>query len=343
MKYKIVVVGKLPEDLLDVLRTAGDVESLERNGQFSFDEIIAAASSAHILLTEPYVPVKKELLAACPDLFMVAQRAVGFDNISLPDCNASGVIATNTPGVLDNATADLAFTLLLATARRIVEADNYVRDGHWQGFENDLMLGSDISGQTLGIIGMGRIGSAMARRARGFDMNVIYCRSKNHSAESIDKQDQDKDQKTVSYKQVDFDTLLAQSDYISLHCPHNKETEKLIGEREFALMKPNCILVNTARGKVVDEEALCRALESKKIAGAGLDVFYDEPTVSQYLLKAPNVVLAPHIGSATAATRHAMAHLAVDSVLAVLAQKLPSNALNKDIFPQVLSKIKQNG
>jgi lactate dehydrogenase-like 2-hydroxyacid dehydrogenase len=213
------------------------------------------------------------------------------------------------------------------------------------GFENDLLLGTEMSGRTIGIIGMGRIGSAMARRAHGFGINIIYCRGADASDSVRDEniKGDAKDEKwaaELQAKRVSLRTLLGQSDFISVHCPHNKQTEKLIGKGQFALMKKNCIFVNTSRGKVVDEEALCQAIEHGQIRGAGLDVFYNEPKVSKTLLAANNVVLAPHIGSASEETRYAMAELAVKAVLTAFEGKLPGNTLNKEVFDRWLANTK---
>lgn len=338
---KIVVIGKVPTDLAARLSAVGTVSYLERTMALSEAEIIAAASQAQIILTEPPDQITASIIKACPKLVMIAQRAVGYDNINLKDCESRPILVTNTPGVLDNATADLAFALLLAAGRRIVEADNYVRSGQWQGFENDLLLGTEMCGRTIGIIGMGRIGSAVARRAHGFGMNILYCRASETSSKADDSSIT-LDQKDLNWQaqlganRVSLNTVLRQSDYISLHCPHNKQTEKLIGKEQFALMKKSAIFINTARGKIVDEEALSQAIESGQIRGAGLDVFYNEPKVSALLLKAPNVVLAPHIGSASEQTRYAMAELAVKSVEFALEGKLPTNALNGDLFERWL-------
>jgi glyoxylate reductase len=342
-KHQIVVIGKVPDDLGDLLSKVGTVSFLERNERLSEEEIIAACHKAQIILTEPPDFISPNVINACPDLVMLAQRAVGYDNIDLRDCADRPILVTNTPGVLDNATADFAFALLLAAGRRVVEADRYVRSGKWQGFENDLMLGTEMTGRTIGIVGMGRIGSAMARRAHGFGMNIIYCRAADSD---LNMKDQDvlldaKDkawQTALGATRVSMRTVLTESDYISVHCPHNKQTEKLMGKEQFSLMKKNCIFVNTARGKVVDEEALCQAIESGQIRGAGLDVFYNEPKVSEILLWADNVVLAPHIGSASEETRYAMAELAVKAVVAAFSGTLPGNAVNKDIFDKWLIK-----
>ncbi|MBS2005389.1 MAG: D-glycerate dehydrogenase [Cyanobacteria bacterium SZAS TMP-1] len=335
--YPILIIGKVPEDLGQRLAQVGPVTYLDRNESLSEDEIIAAACKAHVILTEPPDRITPRVIEACPNLVMIAQRAVGYDNIDLQDCQARPILVSNTPGVLDNATADFAFALLLAAGRRVVEADNYVRSGQWLGFENDLLLGTEMTGSTIGIVGMGRIGSAMARRARGFGMRIVYCRAADSGAQIKDSDIvlDEKDRKwreELGAERMSMTSVLQQSDYVSLHCPHNKQTEKLIGAREFGLMKPNCIFVNTARGKVVDEDALCAAIAGGKIRGAGLDVFYHEPAVSDVLLKAPNVVLAPHIGSASEETRYAMAESAVNAVISAFAGKVPHNALNKEIF-----------
>jgi glyoxylate reductase len=340
---QIVVIGKVPAPLKDLLETVGSVKFLDRNESLPEGEIIEACRQAHVVLTEPPDKMTKAVIAGCPSLVMLAQRAVGYDNINLRDCAERPILVTNTPGVLDNATADMAFALLLAAGRRVVEADQYVRSGQWQGFENDLLLGTEMTGRTIGIVGMGRIGSAMAKRAHGFGMRIIYCRGQDADP-SVKDQDivpDDKDQKwqsELAAQRLSMKSVLMQSDYISLHCPHNKQTEKLIGKEQFALMKNNCIFVNTARGKVVDEEALCQAIKSGQIRGAGLDVFYNEPVVSEILLKAPNVVLAPHIGSASEETRYAMAELAVKAVVSAFQGKLPATTLNKEVFDKWLTK-----
>ena len=298
-------------------------------------------SGIDIVLSEPQDDLGENVLNRCKALKMVAQRAVGYDNVDLEYCNRSGILLSNTPGVLDNATADLAFSLLLSAARRIVEADRYVRAGLWHGFESDLLLGREISGKTLGIVGLGRIGEAMARRAWGFGLKIIYCRSEVKASKKIEIALDEKDRRlaeSLGARRVSMEELLKESDFISLHCPLKKETTNLIGAAELALMKNGCILVNTARGKVVEEKALVEAVTKGKIIAA-LDVFAQEPTVPPQLINAPNTVLAPHIGSATDETRFAMAELAVNAVLQVLQGQLPANLVNPQIFESTVNKL----
>lgn len=363
---KILCLGKLPSDLAESL-TLGTLTLVERE-RLDEPTLTELLKDTDILLCEPQDTIYKGSLEAAPKLKMIAQRAVGYDNIPLDDATKLNILVTNTPGVLDNATADLAFGLLLATARRIAEADKYVRAKLWTGFQNDLMLGSEISGKTIGLIGMGRIARAMARRARGFDMRVIYCRSpKKETAPKLDQLqnlDQEKasvknqisDQEadllldqtdlelaaTLGAKRVSLATVLAESDFISLHCPLNESTRELIGPKEFAAMKRSCIFINTGRGRLVDEKALIDALQQGQIKAAGLDVFYDEPQIPTELLQAPNVVLTPHIGSASAETRYNMAKLAVDGVLQAFSGTLPGNALNGQIYSHWSEKISRS-
>jgi glyoxylate reductase len=253
------------------------------------------------------------LLDLLPDLVLVANYAVGFDQVDVAACARRGVAVTNTPGVLDAATADVAFALLLAAQRRLVEGDRTIRDGRWRGGWQDAPLGREVAGSTLGIVGLGRIGRAVARRAHGFDMRVLYAqRSRlDRGAEA---------ELGVEWRALD--DLLAEADAVSLHVPLSPETTGLLDARRLALLRDGACVVNTARGGVVDEQALVRELVSGRIR-AGLDVFAHEPQVPPELLDLPNVVLTPHIGSATRETREAMTRLAVDNVLAVAAGRPP--------------------
>ncbi len=269
------------------------------------------------LLTEK---IGDDLLRAAPKLRLVANVAVGYDNIDLPACTKRGVAATNTPGVLDETTADFAWALLLAVARRVVEADQFVRAGSWQGWDFDQFCGTDVWGKTLGIVGFGRIGRAVARRANGFGMKVLY-HNRNRADEAIEKDNR------AEYR--DMNTLLAESDFVSLHIPLNGDTRQLFDAPKFFRMKPTAFLINTSRGPVVDEAALVHALESKKIAGAGLDVFEQEPFVHAGL-KRSNVVLAPHLGSASNETRAKMALVAAQNAVAFFQGRRPPNMLNPE-------------
>lgn len=341
---KVLCLGKLPPPLQERLKTEAKIESVtyvDRAAPLPDPELTAVLSGIDIVLSEPQDNLSENILSRCQALKMVAQRAVGYDNVDLDYCNRSGILLSNTPGVLDNATADLAFSLLLCAARRIVEADRYVRAGLWHGFESDLLLGREISGKTLGIVGLGRIGEAMARRAWGFGLKIIYCRSDHKNSGTTEFELDEKDRRlaqSLGARRVSMEDLLRESDFISLHCPLKKETTNLIGAAELALMKNGCILVNTARGKVVEEKALVEAVTKGNIIAA-LDVFAQEPTVPPPLLNSPNTVLAPHIGSATDETRFAMAELAVNAVLQVLQGGLPANLVNPQIFESTVNKL----
>jgi glyoxylate reductase len=258
-------------------------------------------------------PVDDSLLDLLPDLVLVANYAVGYDQVDVAACARRGVAVTNTPGVLDRTTADLAFALLLAAQRRLIEGDRQVREREWQLGWQDAQLGTDVGGSTLGIVGLGRIGKAVARRARGFDMRILYAQRRPLAPE---------EEEMLGVEWRELDELLAEADAVSLHVPLSHETVGLIDARRLALLRDGACLVNTARGEVVDEPALVRELVSGRIR-AGLDVFTREPDVPAELLDLPNVVLTPHVGSATRETREAMTRVAVENVLAVAAGRPP--------------------
>jgi glyoxylate reductase len=271
------------------------------------------------LLTEK---INDELLRAAPKLRIVSNVAVGFDNIDVDACTKRGVVATNTPGVLDETTADFAWTLLLAVARRLSEGEALARSGNWKGWNLDQLCGADVWGKTLGIVGFGRIGRAVARRASGFQMKVIYTDAVRAS-EDIER--------SVNAEFRDFNALLAESDFITVHVPLLPETRGLFDAPRFFRMKPTAFLINTSRGPVVDEAALVAALENKKIAGAALDVYENEPFIHPGL-KRPNVVLAPHLASASIETRSKMATMAANNVVALFKGQRPPNMLNPEIL-----------
>jgi glyoxylate reductase len=267
-------------------------------------ERTAGAEGLLSLLTDP---VDAELIQTAPNLKAIANYAVGTDNVDLEAATARGIPVGNTPDVLTETTAELAFGLMIAVARRLVEADRHVREGRWGEWSPDLLLGHDLNGATLGIVGYGRIGQAVARRARGFDMTVVHG--------------------------IPLSDLLEQSDFVSLHAPLTAETRGMIGDAQLARMKPNAILINTARGPLVDTMALERALRSGHIAGAGLDVTDPEPLPADHpLLSAPSLVVAPHIGSASHRTREAMADMAVDNLLAALAGQRMPHCANPEVY-----------
>jgi lactate dehydrogenase-like 2-hydroxyacid dehydrogenase len=281
----------------------------------SREQLLQGVRGATALITLLTERVDDEVLeAAGSQLRIVANCAVGYDNISVPAAISRGVVVTNTPGVLDEATADCAFGLVLATARRLVEGDRFIRSGADWIWGPQSFVGLDLSaGATLGIVGLGRIGMAVARRAAAFNMRILATGSRATSDEAVG----------YGVQAVDLEALLRESDVVSLHCPLTPDTHHLIGPKQLAAMKPTAILVNTARGPIVDEAALVSALEDRVIAAAGLDVYEDEPRLHQGLRALDNVVLLPHIGSAGQATRDAMGRLSVDNVRAVLAGEPP--------------------
>ncbi len=271
------------------------------------------------LLTEK---VNDELLRAAPKLRIAANVAVGFDNIDMPACTKRGVVATNTPGVLDETTADFAWTLMMAVARRIGEGEVLARSGSWKGWDLDQLVGTDVWGKTLGVVGFGRIGRAMARRAAGFQMKVLY-------TDAIRAPLGVEEELKAEYR--DLNSLLADSDFVSVHVPLTGDTRGLFDGAKLSRMKPTAFLINTSRGPVVDEAALVYALESKKLAGAALDVYEQEPFIHAGL-KRPNVVLAPHIASASLETRTKMAVIAAENVVAFFKGKKPANILNPEAW-----------
>jgi glyoxylate reductase len=261
-------------------------------------------------------------LRAAPKLRIAANVAVGFDNIDVVACTKRGVVATNTPGVLDETTADFAWTLMMAVARRLGEGEALARSGIWQGWDLDQLVGTDVWGKTLGIVGFGRIGRAMARRASGFQMKVIYTDAVRALVEV---------EKELKAEFREMNPLLAESDFVSVHVPLLPETRGLFDAPKFYRMKPTAFLINTSRGPVVDEAALVAALEEKKIAGAGLDVYENEPFIHSGLKRA-NVVLAPHLASASLETRTKMACMAAQNVVALFSGQRPPNMLNPEVL-----------
>ena len=291
------------------------VKELRRLGA-KFEPTLHAETDAIVCLLG--VKVDAALLDRVPRLRVVSNVAVGYDNIDVAACTARGVVVTNTPDVLTEATADLAWALLLAAARRVPEGDRYVRAGKWKRWDWTTLRGTDVFGRTLGILGAGRIGQATGHRALGFSMQVLYTsRERKLLFEH-----------TAMARRVDFKTLLRESDFLSIHVPLSKETRHLIGAKELAMMKPGAILINTARGPIVDEAALAKALTSGKLAAAGLDVFEHEPKVHPGLLRLGNVAILPHIGSATDTTRRRMVETALRNCIAALKGEMPPNAIN---------------
>lgn len=320
-KPSILISRILPEEALARARSRAVVDLHEADKPLGRTELIARLKGRQGLVCLITDVIDAPLLAACPDLKVVANVAVGFNNIDVAAATKRGVVITNTPDVLTETTADFAWTLLMATARRVVEADRYVREGKFTQWEFMLLLGGDIHGKTLGIIGFGRIGRAMARRARGFDMRVLY-----QDAVAADAATE----RELRATRTDTATLLRESDFVTLHTPLLPETQHLINTQSLKTMKKTAYLVNASRGPVVDEAALAQALKEGWIAGAGIDVFEREPEVHPALMGLPNVVLAPHIASASSDTRLKMANLAVDNCLAVLEGRTPPTPVNPE-------------
>jgi glyoxylate reductase len=307
----VLVTRRLPGGLDPLVEAGHEVVEPEGDRPFTHDEVVEQASGVDAIVCLLTDQIDDAVLTAgTPRLKVVATVAVGYDNIDLDAAAAHGIAVTNTPAVLDETTADLAFLLILAAARRIWEAESDLRAGKWPGWDIDQYLGRDVHGAVLGVVGFGRIGQAVARRATGFGMEVLH-----HTR---------RDTGVIGWR-VDLDRLLAESDIVTLHVPLTDETRHLIDARRLALMKPDAVLVNTSRGPVVDEEALAVALEEGAVFAAGLDVYEREPEVHPRLLVAPRTVLLPHIGSASVATRTRMAQVAAENVVAVLAGGHPGN------------------
>jgi len=320
MKPKVFVTRPLPNQVLDMLAARCDLQVHAEDAAMKPEQLAQACRDVEGLLVVG-TRVSKEVLDLAPKLRVVANCAVGYDNIDVAACTQRRIVVTNTPGVLTETTADLAFALLMAVARRVAEGDRFVREGRWLRWEWSLLWGADIHGKTLGLYGFGRIARAMARRGRGFAMRILY-HARHRASHAVEGE--------LAATYTDRATLLRESDFLSLHLPLTTDTQHLIRAEDFAAMKPTAFLINTARGKVVDEEALVEALQTRKIAGAGLDVFEHEPHVHPGLLKLDNVVLMPHVGSATAETRLRMARLAAENLLAVLEGRRPPNPVNPE-------------
>lgn len=341
-KKKILVPWAMPEIGREVLKKSkAEIRYLHGpKGELpTHDELIQAVREAEILLPRGTQSVSKEVILANPNLLGISNFGVGYDNIDIATATKLGIPVTNTPGVLSETTADLAWALLMATARKLPQAHYYTLSGQWKGPGGKSFMGQDIGpggsnkAKTLGIIGFGRIGQAVMRRSRGFRMKVIAYDPPMRK--EIEKK------RGVEYRQLD--ALLRESDFVTLHCPLSKETYHLIGERELGLMKPTAILINTSRGPVVDEEALVSALRERRIAGAGLDVYENEPKLTPGLVELDNVVLLPHIGSATEDTREQMAVLSAKNAITMLKGKKTKHIVNPEVLesPAYLQKLKR--
>jgi len=314
MSKSLLVSNVLPAEALALIPKEISVDYHDSKDVLPRPELIARLRGKDGLICHIVSAIDDEVLAAAPTVKVVANVGVGYNNIDVDAARRRGVVVTNTPDVLTETTADFAWALLMAAARRVVEADRFVRSGHWDRWLWDLLWGADVYGKTLGIVGFGRIGRAVARRALGFNMRVLYQDAVQADAAA---------ERDLRAARVELETLLRESDFVSLHTPFLPETRHLMNARTLRLMKRSAILVNAARGPVVDEAALVRALQEGWIAGAGLDVFEEEPKVHPGLVPLTNVVLAPHIASASLDTRVAMATLAVRNCLSVLDGKAP--------------------
>ena len=329
MKPAVLVARAVFPDVVERLRQHFDVEDNPGDRVFGKAELIERLKGKVGAFTTGSVPIDAEVLDANPQLRVVANMAVGYNNFDVPACTARGVLCTNTPDVLTETTADFGFALMMAAARRVAESEHYLRRGEWSKWFYDMFVGSDIHHATLGILGMGRIGQAIARRgAHGFDMRVIY-----HNRSRLDPAIES----ACKASYVGKEQLLREADHLVIVMPYSKESHHAIGAPELALMKPTATLTNIARGGIVDDVALAKALADKCIAAAGLDVFEGEPSVHPDLLKVPNVVLTPHIASATVATRRAMADLAADNLIAALGFGPDAGKPPNPINPEVLT------
>lgn len=323
-KPRILVAQPVFDDVLERLRQHFTVTDNQTGTPWSGEDWVQQLQGHDGAFTFGVERIDAAVLARCPQLRICANMTVGYNNFDVDAMTAAGVLATNAPDVLTETTADFGFALLLATARRVCEGERFLRDGQWQRWRYDMLAGADVHGSTLGIIGMGRIGQAIARRAAlGFGMRVLY-----HNRSRLDAVQES----AVQAQWVDKATLLAQADHVMLVVPYSAQTHHLIGAAELAQMKPSATLVNIARGGVVDDAALARALVDGRIAAAGLDVFEGEPAVHPALLQAPNAVLTPHIASASIPTRRAMANLAAENLIGFFTQGQARTPLN----PQVL-------
>lgn len=322
-KPKVYVTRELPERGLKIIRERFEAEVWREYAPPPKEVIIEKAKNVDALASLLSDKIDAEVFNAAPKLKIVAQLAVGFDNIDVQEATKRGIYVTNTPEVLTDTTADFAWALLMAVARRVVEADRYVRSGQWKvGWHPDMLQGRDVYGATIGVVGAGRIGYAVAKRATGFDMKILFY-------DVIPRPEMEK----LGAKRVELDTLLKESDFVSIHVPLMKETYHLVNADKLKLMKKTAYLINNSRGSVVDEKALYQALKEGRIAGAGLDVFEQEPIpVENPLLKLDNVVVAPHISSASYKTRSKMAEMVAENLVAFFEGRKPPNLVNPDVM-----------
>jgi len=323
MSWNVLVTREIPSVGIALLKNACQKVEVHQNARaLSKKELMEKIRTQDGLLCVITDEIDAQVLEAGRRLKVVSNFGAGFNNIDVQKATELGILVTNTPDVLTDATADLAWALLLATARRVVEGDRFVREGRFKGWHPLLLLGTDFSGKTLGIVGAGRIGTAMALRSKGFGMKIVYVHPRRNEILETE----------LSARWVNLETLLRISDFVSLHVPLTPKTQHLIGAKELAMMKPTAYLINTSRGPVVDEKALVQALQTGQIAGAGLDVYENEPEVEPALLEMKNVVLTPHLGSATEETRNRMAVLSAENLLAGLRGEIPQYVVNREVL-----------
>jgi lactate dehydrogenase-like 2-hydroxyacid dehydrogenase len=319
---KIFVTRKIPQPGLDLLQRELELEINPENRVLTKEEIIKGMQGKDGLLCLLTDSIDKDVVFSEPKLKMIASYAVGYNNIDVKAATEKGIPVSNTPGVLTDTTAEMAWALLFSVTRRIVEGDTFTRAGRFEGWDPMLMHGQDVSNKTLGIIGAGRIGTSFALKSKGFNMNVLY----------VDDRVNKTLEQELKAKKVDFYPLLKSSDFVSLHVSLNKETHHLIGEKELKMMKKTAVLINTSRGPVIDEQLLVKALKERWIFGAGLDVYEYEPDISEELKKLDNAILQPHSASATIETRTKMAIMAAENMIAGLKGDIPPNCVNKEVF-----------
>ncbi|HYH40451.1 MAG TPA: D-glycerate dehydrogenase [Burkholderiales bacterium] len=318
---KVLVTREVFDETLEYLRAHCDVDANQEDVALTPDALVRRIADKDGLICSLTDRIDAPLIDAAPRLKVVANIAVGYNNLDVAACTARGIMATNTPGVLDDSTADLAWTLMLGAARRVTEVERYIRQGDWKGWRLQQWLGTDVHHATLGVVGMGRIGQAIARRAKGFDMRVVY-HNRKRVAESIERD--------LNATFMSLEALLREADFVVLQVPYSPETHHLIGQAELATMKRTAVLINSTRGGVVDDAALIEALKRGTIRAAGLDVFENEPALNPGFLELDNVVLTPHVGSSTEDTRRAMAMTAAKNAVAALAGGTPPNLINPE-------------
>jgi len=323
MKPKVFVTRKLPEKALEIIRAECEMEINPYDRKITREELIEGVKNKDGLLCLLTDKIDEKIIESGKNLRIIANYAVGYDNVDVNAANKRKIPVTNTPGVLTDTTADMAWALIFTIVRRVVEADKFTKAGKYKGWGPMMFLGGDVYGKTLGIIGLGRIGKAVAKRAKGFDIKLLY-----FDAFRADE----KVEKEMNVKFTNLDTLLKESDFVSIHVPLLPSTHHLIGKKELSMMKKSAYLINNSRGPVIDEKALVKALREKKIAGAALDVFENEPELSPGLADLENVVLTPHISSASIETRTKMAIMAAENLLAGLKGIKPPNIVNPEVL-----------